>query len=286
MLKMENVLRGIRQAQQLGVFKEAKQGVRKTLLDSVKEEVDALGVDPTGEVVESLYVRENLPDKLFPNGRDMNPDALVALRRIVEDFWSGIGAVPEGVGPKDAVVVGSAVSYNWSQFSDIDVHLVVDFSEVDENFELVADYFNYARSRWNDNHAPKVAGLDVEVYIEDVSEENITPAKYSVLRGDWVKEPEKTGMPDPDVDAVVKKAASVMNRIEAVEAVLESGASEEALEKAGQVIEYIKKMRKAGLEKEGIFSVENLVFKVLRRNGSLGRLFEIRGEAKDLYMSL
>jgi hypothetical protein len=43
-------------------------------------------------------------------------------------------------------------------------------------------------------------------------------------------------------------------------------------------------MRKAGLEKEGEFSAENITFKILRRNGYLKKLFDLKKRAvtKDL----
>ena len=43
----------------------------------------------------------------------------------------------------------------------------------------------------------------------------------------------------------------------------------------------IKEGRKAGLEKEGEFSIENLVFKLLRRNGYIQKIMDIRRKAYD-----
>ena len=48
----------------------------------------------------------------------------------------------------------------------------------------------------------------------------------------------------------------------------------------------IKKYRTAGLEKGGEMSDENLVFKVLRRNGYIQKLFDFQTEYKDEKLSL
>ena len=52
------------------------------------------------------------------------------------------------------------------------------------------------------------------------------------------------------------------------------------------ISEKIKKMRQSGLDSGGEFSVENIVFKVLRRNGMLDRLYDIKTVAYDKEVTL
>ena len=42
-------------------------------------------------------------------------------------------------------LTGSLANYNWSSFSDVDLHIIVDFSQIDENYELVKGFFDNAR---------------------------------------------------------------------------------------------------------------------------------------------
>jgi hypothetical protein len=50
--------------------------------------------------------------------------------------------------------------------------------------------------------------------------------------------------------------------------------------------EKIKRMRRCGLEKGGIYSTENLAFKVLRRGGYMGKLIDSLNVAYDSQKSL
>ena len=68
--------------------------------------------------------------------------------------------------PADIVDIrftGSLANYNWSRYSDIDLHIVVDFSKIDDDADLVKAYFDSERMRWNDRHDIKINGFEVEI---------------------------------------------------------------------------------------------------------------------------
>ena len=48
----------------------------------------------------------------------------------------------------------------------------------------------------------------------------------------------------------------------------------------------LKKYRQCGLESGGEFSIENLVFKYLRRNGYVGKLLDYRNKFMDKKLSM
>ena len=60
----------------------------------------------------------------------------------------------------------------------------------------------------------------------------------------------------------------------------------EAFEKTQSLKEKIRNMRKSGLETGGAFSVENLAFKVLRRNESLKKLNDLKLMSYDKMKSI
>ena len=74
-----------------------------------------------------------------------------------------------------------------------------------------------------------------------------------------------------------------------IDTVLEN-AKDEPLETAIKLIDKykdkIKKYRTAGLEKGGEMSDENLVFKVLRRNGYIQKLFDFKNDFIDKTLSM
>ena len=60
----------------------------------------------------------------------------------------------------------------------------------------------------------------------------------------------------------------------------------EAHDKTISLKEKIRNMRKSGLETGGAFSVENLAFKVLRRNGYLKKLNDLKLMSYDKMQSI
>jgi hypothetical protein len=58
------------------------------------------------------------------------------------------------------------------------------------------------------------------------------------------------------------------------------------MESIDKVKDKLKKYRTAGLEDGGEMSDENLVFKVLRRNGYIQKLFDFQNEYQDKKLSL
>ena len=67
---------------------------------------------------------------------------------------------------------------------------------------------------------------------------------------------------------------------------MEEGSHEEAMKRAESLMEKIRKLRRAGLESEGEYSVENLAFKTLRNTGYLTKLSDLKREAYDAMMSI
>jgi hypothetical protein len=61
---------------------------------------------------------------------------------------------------------------------------------------------------------------------------------------------------------------------------------ESGMDSINKVKDKLKKYRTAGLEDGGEMSDENLVFKVLRRNGYIQKLFDFQNEYQDKKLSL
>jgi len=78
----------------------------------------------------------------------------------------------------------------------------------------------------------------------------------------------------------------LMDQIEQALKLMEEDSPKAALDRAESLMEKIKKLRKAGLETNGEYSVENLAFKTLRNTGYLKKLSDLKREAYDKLMSL
>ena len=73
-----------------------------------------------------------------------------------------------------------------------------------------------------------------------------------------------------------------MDRIDVLEADFKQNFNYEDLsEKVKKVWKKVKDNRQKGLDREGEFSIENLVFKLLRRNGYIGKLISLKSKIYD-----
>jgi predicted nucleotidyltransferase len=178
---------------------------------------------------------------------------------------------------KDVRLTGSLANYNYSKYSDLDLHIVLDFAAIDENLELVSEYLRSKKKIWNDLHDIKIKNYEVEVYPENVNEKHFSTGVYSVLNNEWIDQPKKDLDKHLGVQVIIDKVESLVDRIEDA-----SG----DIEKLKKIKEKIINMRKAGLEEGGEYSIENLAFKVLRRGGYIGDLNQQINKIYDDQMSL
>ena len=98
---------------------------------------------------------------------------------------------------KDIVITGSLASYNWHALSDIDLHIVFDFGEIDENFELVKRMLDQSRINWNKAHDIKIKGHEVELYFQDDNEPHESNGVWSLVDNTWIVEPQ---LEEADID--------------------------------------------------------------------------------------
>jgi len=242
--------------------------------------------DPENIDVSSFEVKEDLHPGLWDSWDSsylLDDEIGDRLYEIAKEFFKSLDL--DWVDIVDVTLTGSLANYTWSQFSDIDLHIIIDYKQVDENQELVADYLRKSSSLWNRNHNILIKGFEVEVYIQDSNEPHYSGGVYSVRYDQWVEIPSRED-PQIDFNNVKKKAANLMDDIDEVSELFLNKEYEQALAEAEKVRLKIRKFRQSGLEKGGIFSVENLAFKALRRNGYLQKLSSARIMAYDKTMSI
>ena len=239
-------------------------------------------VDPDSINLSTFKVQDSLNADVFEDDDFINAELKRHLEKIARDFIQGLG-IPVTI--DDIVITGSIANYNWSRFSDVDVHILVDFDEIDENHELVKEMFQKAHAHWNRLHNIKVNDHEVEIYVQDVDEPHASTGIYSLLNDKWVKKPKKRPF-TLNKEEIQGKAAKLMDDIDEIEELLDKNDFEQAFDDAGRLKEKIRNFRKGGLEKGGEYSTENLAFKVLRRNGYLERLSDMKNESYDQMMSL
>jgi hypothetical protein len=185
---------------------------------------------------------------------------------------------------QDIIFVGSLVGYNWSEFSDFDIHVLIDLDE-SENRKMTEELFRLKKTVFNAAHDIRIKGYETELFVQDANEENNIVGVYSLLNDEWIRKPDKENF---KVDK--KKLMTKVNQwMDIIDGVLENAEDEDIDDAVKLVKKYREKLRKyrtCGLQKEGEFSYENLVFKFLRRNGYIAKLENFKNEFVDKKLSL
>lgn len=235
------------------------------------------------EVLDSFQLKPSLNPE-FWDREILKEDIRTQLMKIAEDFFDGLDS-PENLVIKDVIFTGSLANYNWSKFSDVDMHIIVDFSTIDAEEDFVKRLFDSYKNLWNKNHNITIKGYDVELYLQDIKETLSANAVYSVKRNKWLLKPEKEKL-KINRNIIKKKAVSFFDKLKDIKKIYTTGDYQKALDKSQELKDKIKKYRKTGLESGGEYSLENLVFKVLRRTPFMEVLNDINSKAYDQIMSI
>jgi len=222
-------------------------------------------------------IQPELNPKLWNEDEEVRPGIKGALMDIVEEFMEGLDL---DLDIKDVIVTGSIANYNWSKFSDIDLHILLDFAEINDDKEMVKKFFDAVRSNWNKLHNITVKGHEVEIYVQDEKEPHISTGVYSLDEDRWLVKPKKI-RPQIDRHTALKKMRHISREIEKLSLIHDRQDYDKSFALAERLKEKIKKMRQSGLERAGIYSPENLAFKMLRRSGDIEQLFAVFTDAYD-----
>jgi hypothetical protein len=216
-------------------------------------------------------------DQLNPevwNNTDLRVDVQYKLLEIARRFIEYL-EVPN-FKLVDVILRGSLVNYNYTQYSDFDLHIVTDFSTLD--CDITEAFYLAKKKIWNDEHDITIKGHEVELYVEDRNAKNISEGTYSVLDSKWLRTP-KYRQPDIDDRAVSAKARDLMTQINRA---VRAG----SVEDIQRLQDKIRAMRQAGLDASGEFSTENLAYKIIRNKKFLDKLYKTKNSKVDQELSL
>jgi len=239
------------------------------------------------EIIKSFDAKEDLNPKIWEENNGsytMKPEVREKLLEISNLFIDFLGV---DVVVTDIIMIGSLVNYNWSKFSDIDLHIVVNFNQFPESSkELYLEFFDLKKIIFNQKHNIKLFGYDVECFVQKEDETTFSSGIYSILYDMWVNEPKKQSTKQVDQELLKEKAKQWMRIIDGVVDNIEDEEPDEIKEIVKKYKDKLKNFRNCGLEKGGEMSLENLVFKLLRRNGYVEKLYDIPTEIIDKKLSM
>ena len=240
------------------------------------------------KIISSFSLQETLNPKIWdgyttPKKASLKPEIRKKLLEVTHEFMDFIDVE---FFVDDIIFTGSLSNFNWSDFSDVDLHLEVDFTQFDkDSVELYRELFNLKKLLFNTNHDITIKGFEVELYVQDIIEPHTSGGIYSVLYDEWVVTPEKKDV-TIDKNFLRTKIKAWTKKIDEVAEQVKNGDYDESIELIKELRDKIKKYRKAGLEDKGEFSYENLVFKYLRRGKYIEKLIDLSYKLKDKKLSL
>lgn len=251
----------------------------------IDEEVSYDDID-----MSSFKIKDSLNKDIW-SANGIKPRIRWRLLQIAEDFWDSVEI--KFTEPIDVIITGSIANYNWSSFSDIDLHLVVDFTKIDERKDFIKSFMDAKKNIWNDMHDElTLAGFNVELYVQDLSDTIDATGIYSLYKNKWLRKPSRSVFltKDVDDDDVRKMAANLINSIDELEDQYLSEMDVDDLQnvsaRVNELYDKIRDIRKKYLDKDGEFSLGDKVYKVLRRSGYLEKLIDLKAKTYDKMMSL
>lgn len=225
-------------------------------------------------VIKSFIPKNSLNPKVWDNPDNVEkakikPEIKKGLLDIAKEF---IEFLDEDIFVEDIMLTGSLSNFNWSEFSDFDLHIIIDLEQFDDEGEVYLKLFSTKKTLFNDKHDLTIKGYDVEVYPQDEKEKHDAQGQYSLMNDEWLAKPKKEKIPINKSKLTLK----INHWVSVIEKTL-SDADDSSLKvsktKIKKLTDKLTKFRKRGLEKDGEFSNENLVFKYLRRTGLLDKLY-------------
>jgi hypothetical protein len=267
---------------QINLLNESIGLVENYQYEYAKDDVDLSSFEKQNELNQDIWDSE---DKL-------NSRVRLKLLDIADDFIETIGI--SWIKPIDIIITGSLCNYNWSSYSDVDLHIVIDFSEISDKTEIVQEYFNLKKNEWNEQHTNlTIFGFNVELYIENIDNDSVRGGIYSLEKDKWIKKPSSKNISkiSSSKEEKIKYFASYfLTKIEYIEDEFNGPLDDVILRKLSnkcdKLIKTLQTIRKNGLKEKGEMSVGNIIYKICRRTNYLDKLYDLKNKIYDKINSL
>lgn len=221
---------------------------------------------------DAVKFHNELNPNLWENNK-LKPEVKDQLLKIANDFILELGvAIPK---IKDITISGSNAAYSYTPYSDLDLHILIDFNELSDD-EIYQELFTAKKNLYNEEHDIEVYGVSVELYVQDSNQKHVSLGEYSIVNDDWIRIPKKQ---KANFDQEATKA-----KFEKLGSMIELALKSNSLEKVEKVLDVLKRYRQAGLSNKGEFGPENLSYKALRNLGYIQKLYDYKNQlhSKDL----
>lgn len=210
---------------------------------------------------EDFQIHDTLNPKLFDTTtKHLLPEVREKLIEIVAEFEDFID-IPISI--CDIQLVGSNCSYNYTEHSDLDVHLIANFEIIDVSKEILEAIYNTKKSEFNRKYNIKIHGIEVEMYIQDIQSSTVSNGIYSLCDDEWIKEPKKLNSAkkhntEKEVGKWKEKISNILQN--------------PTYDNVSETINLLYLIRHNSIAVDGEYGKGNQIFKDLRSLGLIDRL--------------
>lgn len=214
----------------------------------------------------AIELHDTLNPKLWTVDNKLKPLVHDKLIRIVDKYIENSDVLTkEDI--IDVELLGSNASYNYTPYSDLDIHLVVNMESLSCDPELFQLACNAERSSFNKNYNIMIKGIEVEMYVEDVKASTASNGIYSLYKDEWIKFPKPINVPNYDNDEEYIQLLSKWKN-EGNELLVSAKSATEIQ----TYINNLYNLRRISIMTNGEYAKGNLVFKEIRNEGLLDNL--------------
>lgn len=239
--------------------------------------------------IKPFEAKENLHPKFWINNK-LNSKVRMRLLDIADDFVKTLDI--RWVKPEDIVLTGSIANYNWTKYSDIDIHIIMDFKKVYSKTDFVKNYFDSKKNEWNSTHEKlRIYGFNVELSVEDVDAPCVSTGVYSLEKNDWVTEPKDLSDAKLNKNYVEKTAEEYITKIDKLNKEISKESDAKKIETlSGKMLSIFNRLK--GLRRDGLktkakeMSSGNIIWKILRAEGYIKKIWDVINFNYDRQMSL
>lgn len=228
----------------------------------------------------TLEYHDKLNPKLW-NYAQLDPVIRTHLLAIAYEWQQSAHITADMV--RDIIITGGNCNFNYTEASDIDVHIIVDMSKMPiKDEELLVDYMKSKKDLWAAKHKDvNIKGYPVELYAQDIKvpfpkDQGV----FSILYNKWLVEPLYHEDMSYDKAEFIQKVQSFIHRINV--AIRDRA----PIADADALWDEMTKVRGAAIQKDGEFASDNLVFKELRNRGYIQKMRNYIEKHKSAELSL
>lgn len=208
-----------------------------------------------------IYNDALCPD-LWDSAMHLDPKIRINLLRMAYDFYEKT-KFPAPI--MDVYLMGSGANYNWTPDSDVDVHVIIDYSKLQMPPETANKTVKTAGAQWNSEHNIFIKGHKVEMNLQNAAEQKpYVTGIYSLVNDQWIRRPSKL--------SVQISKPTLKFQYEMMKQYIQNCIRSRDQEKMKSAKKYLDSYRQYGLDTYGELSYENIIYKMLRAKGIVKQL--------------